>query len=307
MTDANNFDWFKDDGIFMPMMNDTGRNVSYKNAIDLAVPGKTVCDVGAGTGLLSILAAKAGAKKVYAVEVNPGRAEFARNAIEQIGLSNVIEVIQDDFLNTDIAADIYVSETINGQVFGENIIDLSNHALKQGGTFIPSKFNLWLEVYADHPIFPLVMTESAAFEFQPDIDIDPAFEKLINDNFQKQHSLDSTLYSVGTVNGLFTMLPRFDDLKLTKLYETEKLTIDLNQLNDPGNISLTIPANQMSDDRVKVVVLFWECTMYGDVIMSVNNTWFGNPGKVILPWKRQPGTDVKMSYVPSIGNWRISF
>ena len=28
------FDWFNNNGIFMPMINDTGRNVAYKKAIE---------------------------------------------------------------------------------------------------------------------------------------------------------------------------------------------------------------------------------------------------------------------------------
>jgi predicted RNA methylase len=64
-------DWLKDDGIFLPMINDTGRNIFYKAAIESSVKDKVVVDIGAGTGLLSILAAKAGAKKVIAVEKDP--------------------------------------------------------------------------------------------------------------------------------------------------------------------------------------------------------------------------------------------
>ena len=119
MTD--NFDWFKDNGIYMPMINDTGRNIFYKAAIEAAVPGKVVCDIGTGSGLLSIIAAKAGATKVYAVEMDPGRAAFAEDMFARLGLTN-IEVVKGDFLNTDIRADIFVSETIGSQVFNENII-----------------------------------------------------------------------------------------------------------------------------------------------------------------------------------------
>jgi protein arginine N-methyltransferase 1 len=63
-------DWLKDDGIFLPMINDTGRNIFYKNAIESCVKDKIVVDIGTGTGFLSIWAARAGAKKVYSVEQN---------------------------------------------------------------------------------------------------------------------------------------------------------------------------------------------------------------------------------------------
>jgi len=52
------------------MLNDKIRCETYKNAIAASVKGKTVLDVGAGTGFLSVIAAKAGATHVYAVEVS---------------------------------------------------------------------------------------------------------------------------------------------------------------------------------------------------------------------------------------------
>jgi SAM-dependent methyltransferase len=299
------FDWFAHNGIFMPMINDTARNVYYKQAIEAAVPGKVVCDIGTGTGLLSILAAKAGATKVYSVEMDPGRAAFARNIIRQCGLDNIIEVINDNFLNTNITADVYISETIGSQVFNENIIAISQHALRNGGVFLPGSFDLWLELYEDHPIFPLVMNGSAAFEFQPDISIDPTFETLINQGFQAQHPLSTTLYRASTINNLFTMLPRFTDLKLNKLYETDRLTIDLGQPIDENNIRLTIPSDKLTNTTV--AVLFWDAKMYQDITMPVKETWWGNPAKVILPHVKQDNTDLVMYYDPTITDWRLTF
>jgi predicted RNA methylase len=58
------------------MLNDKVRCETYKDAIVTSVNGKIVLDIGAGTGFLSVIAAKAGASHVYAVEYS----EMAENA-----------------------------------------------------------------------------------------------------------------------------------------------------------------------------------------------------------------------------------
>jgi predicted RNA methylase len=301
------FDWFKQNGIYMPMINDTGRNVYYKQAIEEAVPGKIVCDIGTGTGLLSILAAKAGAEKVYSIEMDPGRADFAKKIINKIGLSDKIEVINKNFFDTDVRADIFVSETIGTPVFNEDIIAISQHAIRNGGTFIPGSFDLHVEVYEDHPIFPLVLTESSAFEFQPDIEIDPTFEKIVNESFQAQHPTDTTLYRAGAIHNLFTMLPKFTDLKLTKLYESDPIRVDLNNKTGIDDIRITIPYNKLYIGNTYVVVLFWTANMFGNVKMNVKETWWGNPAKTILPHIRNMKTDLTIWYDKSISNWRLNY
>lgn len=300
------FDWFKQNGIFMPMINDTGRNQLYKMAIEAAVPGKIVCDIGTGTGLLSILAAKAGATKVYSVEMDPGRAEFATQVIKQVGLDHIIEVINADFLTTDIQADVYISETIGSHVFNENILAISDHALRNGGVFIPGSFDLRIAIYEDHPIFPLVILDSQAFEFQPDVDVDITFESIINQQFQNRHPADRTLYQASIVNNLFPMLPRFTDLKLTKLYETALLRIELGKNIDPVELSLTVPNKELTDYTV-VAVLFFTANMYGDITMPVEQTFWGSPIKVILPHTRNEGADLRMWYDSDRAVWRLSY
>lgn len=300
-------DWFGADGIFMPMLNDTGRNQFYEEAINLACSGKTVVDIGTGTGILSILAAKAGAKKVYAVEQDKGRADYAREMFERTGLSSIIEVIHDDFLNTDIPADIYVSETINTQIFGENILELAEHARKHGGKFIPSRFEITAEVYEDHPIFPLCQARSDAFEFQPDISIDPAYESAVSNSFRASHSLENTLYRANVLNGLFTMLPRFNDLRLNKLYTSNTLTVDLNQQIDIDSLRIKIPAADTKQWPENVyIVITWKA-YYESAVMNVNKTWFGNPSRTVLGRTRKPELDIEMWYDSEIRDWRFIF
>ena len=303
------FDWFKNNGIFMPMINDTGRNIFYKNAIEQSVNGKVVCDIGAGTGLLSILAAKAGAAKVYAVEMDPGRASFAEEMIAKVGLTN-IEIIKDNFLNTDICADVYVSETIGSQIFNENIIALSQHAriLTQGnGLFIPGSFEIIARVYENHPIFPVVQSHSEAFEFQPDISIDDTFENEINQRFQARHGLDDTLYRGNVINNFFAQLPKMTDIKLTTLYETDPLIVDLNSNINMEDLRITIPHTVMPGrNREICVVLFWKIR-HQDIVMQSTDSWWGHVSKIILPRVKKPGVDIEAWYDHSITNWRFSF
>jgi protein arginine N-methyltransferase 7 len=61
-----------------PMLNDHNRTAFYKAMLTESVTGESVVlDLGAGTGLLSVLAAQAGAKRVYAVEANRELAEVS--------------------------------------------------------------------------------------------------------------------------------------------------------------------------------------------------------------------------------------
>jgi len=296
-------DFMKDDGVFLPMLNDTGRNVFYKTALELAAPGKIVCDIGTGTGFLSILAVHAGAKHVIAVEQNIERYQYAKSIVEQLGLSNQIELVLGNFLDLDIKADVYVSETINTQIFGEDIIKLSNHAHRHGGEFIPGQFKIHAEVYQNHPIFVVDQSGSEVFEYQPDIDVDPAFANIINTDFQQQHSLADTRYRANQLNRLFTMLSQFTDLKLTKWYQTQPITIDLNQPNTETDITVTIPFNDIRRFRESMyVVLFWQAE-YGEITMNCRDVWFGNISKHIMG----ATTDIEFRYDPQIRNWRLTY
>lgn len=295
-------DFMKDDGVFIPMLNDTGRNIFYKTALELAAPGKTVCDIGTGTGFLSIIAAHAGAKHVIAVERDLQRFQYAKSIIEKLQLTDRIELVTGDFLKLDIPADVYVSETINTQIFGEDIIKLSNHAQRHGGEFIPGQFKIHAKVYQHHPIFVIDQSAPEAFEYQPDIDVDPVFANIINQDFQQQYGLDQTRYTANQLNRLFTMLPRFTDLQLTTWYQTHPITVDLNQLNNENNIAVTIPFDNIKQFQDMYVVLFWQAE-YGIVTMNSNDVWFGNVSKHINKASR----DIVFCYDPQIHNWRLTY
>ena len=302
--DTTGIDFMSDDGVFMPMLNDNGRNKFYKQALDLSARDKIVCDIGAGTGLLSVLALQAGAKHVIAVERNADRFEYLNQTLQKLGLENRIETRHIDFLDSNIQADVYVSETINTQIFGEDILRLSNHVIDRGGQFIPSGFRIWAEIYQDHPVFVLDLSRNESYEFDPGIAVGPNFVDNINRDFARQYDLQKTIYTANQFNRLFTMLDWFNDLKLVKTGQTDPVIINLNQSNVEHDIRITIP-NNIVGKNFPMIVLKWEM-FFLDVVLHSNNCWFGNVAKPIRDQFRT-GSDIVFYYDPTIRNWKLSY
>src|SRR5271170_1567362 len=98
------------------MLRDSVRNEAFRNAIAHAVkPGDVVLDMGAGTGILSVFAAVAGARKVYAVE-RTDVALVARRMVERNGFAGCIDVLQADLEDITLPekVDVLVSEWMGG-------------------------------------------------------------------------------------------------------------------------------------------------------------------------------------------------
>ena len=146
------------------MLNDSRRNRAYAAAIERAVVRgcRTVVDIGAGTGLLAMLAARAGATSVWAVECSPLMAALAREAVQanQRPEITVLEAMStsltvgperfseaerfSDTAHRTIPAkvDLVVSEILDAGLLGEHVLPTLRHAasalLKPGGVMIPS-------------------------------------------------------------------------------------------------------------------------------------------------------------------------
>ena len=87
---------FSDPAEQAAMVLDRIRVDAYARAIAAVVrPGDVVLDVGSGTGVLALLAAKAGARKVYAVE-RTGAIELVRLHAQANGLGHIVEPIHAD-------------------------------------------------------------------------------------------------------------------------------------------------------------------------------------------------------------------
>lgn len=306
VTESEEFNWFRDDGIFMPMLNDSCRNTFYQKCLDRCAENKIVADIGAGTGLLSFLAVKSGAQHVFAIEKNRQRYEYLRHMVERLNLTHKITCFNEDWLNLDIPADIYVSETINTQIFGEDILQLANHAIRNGGQFIPNRFEITATLYKHHPIFVLDQTNSDAWQFDPKIEINKEYQKSINIDFQHSHDLMNTLYLANQLNKLFPLLPRLHEIRLEKIWEGRPLAINLDSPRDGSRCELLIPTQNLPVDTDWYMVLFWKAK-FQDVVMDCRDVWFGNVSKTIEQSARQPGHDIITWYNDEKRNWQVMF
>lgn len=140
------------------MLQDRVRNECYRKAIFQAVkPGDVVLDYGAGTGILSIFAAQAGASKVYGVE-RTDTAKLARRIIDNNGLSTQIEILQGDMETIELPekVDVIVSEWLGGFAIEENMLpDLiiaRDRWLRPGGKILPERTNIWVAPAWDHDL-----------------------------------------------------------------------------------------------------------------------------------------------------------
>jgi len=79
---------------FAAMIADSGRVNAYAKAISAAVrPGDVVADIGCESGLLSLLACRSGARRVFAIEPDES-IQLAREAALANGLGDSIEFFQ---------------------------------------------------------------------------------------------------------------------------------------------------------------------------------------------------------------------
>lgn len=137
---------------FGTMINDQGRMDAYFNALRNVIDSNSVVlDIGAGTGIFTLLACNFGARKVYAIEPE----EIIQVAIDLAAINNFSEkitFIQDLSSRVELPekATVIVSD-LHGTLplFSHHlpsVIDARKRHLSSGGTLIPEQDKLWAAV-----------------------------------------------------------------------------------------------------------------------------------------------------------------
>ncbi len=135
-------------GWHFPMLQDDIRNQAFQEAIERAVrPGMKVLDIGSGSGLLAMMAARAGAREIHSCEMNPVIAAMAEQIVRQNGYADQVSIHAGSSRKLDPdadfggRADLVISEIIGKDFVCEGVLpsmqDAVRRLAKPDARFIP--------------------------------------------------------------------------------------------------------------------------------------------------------------------------
>ena len=247
------------------MVRDRIRTDAFRRAIESVVrPGDTVLDVGAGSGVLSMFAARAGAARVYAVE-ETSVAVLARQLIAANGYQDIVTVIEGDIQDVEPPerVDVVVSEWLGGFGIDEGMLVPVTVArdrwLKPGGTMIPRSVTAWVALVHDRYLADMV----GFLRAEPyGLKLDELADKTVNE----------VLYS-GTFRHLADADIRSD---AAPLWTTDALGIPLAQARAPHEAETELRVRKKG--TANALALWFGADLAPDVSLSVG------PGEAPTHW-----------------------
>jgi len=180
-------DFANHDGVYLSMLNDVARNHFYDQILT-EVRDQHCVEIGFGTGLLSMLALKHGARSIVAYESDADRYQLGCEVIKMLKLQDRITLINRRYDHTcHHNESVVFTETVDDNIWGEG---LYNSLPRQPGKrFLPGQY--FLEIYAV-PISAEVacnlIQAHEEHQFSPGVDVDPQFVSCINLLLSKKYN-----------------------------------------------------------------------------------------------------------------------
>jgi Arginine methyltransferase oligomerization subdomain/Ribosomal protein L11 methyltransferase (PrmA) len=232
------------------LIADRVRIAAFHEALASAVkPGASVVsDIGAGTGIMGLLAAKLGAREVYLYEA----AEVAGVAetILKANRARICQVIpcHSTELDDPPLADVVVSETLGNYALEENIIttlaDARERHLKTGGTIIPGRITQYVvPVVSDRVHKELTVWDDVGF----DLDLNVARTMSLNNVYVRSFAAEELL----------------DGGAVAKTWDEVDLGTDA-RTNRKGEVKWRLDA----DTEIFGFAYWWEAELVPGVVLS---------------------------------------
>ncbi|XP_033117180.1 protein arginine N-methyltransferase 7-like [Anneissia japonica] len=274
---------------YTDMLHDHERNKKYYEGIRLAIQAvhargekAHVLDIGAGTGLLSMMAATAGADTVHACEAFPPIAEGARKIVAQNGFAEKIKVIGKRSTELTVGPDgdlprranILATEVFDTELIGEGAVPTFHHAhkhlLTEDCISVPHSATVYVQVIQSefiwkwHKILPIKV--AGCGDIIPIKEIDScAGAASVHDVQLSQIRADQFQPITDVVSMIdFNFSTGDFEARRTKLHEVKALT----------------------NGFCHAVFMWWSLEMdtAGDIILSTAPTW-AHPDGDAAPWR----------------------
>ncbi len=150
------------------------RIMKFAEAIKKVVkPNMEVLDIGTGSGVLAMLAAKAGASYVTAIDINSDSIEYAKLAAIENGLGERINFHVTNFMDFKPSRkyDVIICEMLSSMMLIEQQIPASQyatkHLLKQDGVLLPKSVTVYVALSQCENIWERFRVHSLIFPRLP--------------------------------------------------------------------------------------------------------------------------------------------
>jgi protein arginine N-methyltransferase 1 len=281
------------------MICDRVRTEAFRRAIDSVVrPGDIVLDVGAGSGILSMFAARAGAARVYAVE-RTSVAVLAQDLAAANGVADIVQVIHGDVMDVVLQerVDVIVSEWLGGFGIDEGmlvpVIAARDRWLKPGGVMIPRSATAWAALVHDRYLGETV-------EFLRDNPYGLRFDDLV------EKTVNEVFYS-----GAFRHLGVRDRRsEASRLWTTDAGRIPLEQAQAPHEAETLLPVR--AQGTANALALWFSAELAPGISLSVGpgeppTHWGMTTAPLRSPVELTPGmvvhARVRTALARPIGTW----
>ena len=272
------------------MLADGLRNKLLYAAIRSKVTPETqFLDIGAGTGVWAILAAKLGAKRVVAVEIEECLIPLIYKHAQENGVADRIEIIHANSNDVRIRGrfDLIVSELFGGDALGvetvKSFVRIRDRFLAPGGVLIPQKLTMMAVP---------VHFENSIDKIPAEIPLEMSFMRSLKLNYGQSVAIT-------------------DRSRLKFLAEPKKLAeIDFHRVKEPPSLANLTASWKMKSDlrQVNAIATFNHSTFTDEIEMDAfgSQSW-GVGINEFVPFERRSGElRFMVTMDPKQGNWSVS-
>lgn len=243
------------------MLGDRVRTSAFLAALEEVVePGDVVVDIGTGTGILAAGAARAGARRVYAIEATP-IGHHARAVFEANGLADRVTLVEGWSTRVTLPerADLVVAEILGSEALEERmlpvLLDARRRLLEPGGLVMPSSVRIFGQVVMvpEERVSSITFTDGNTSRWSAWYDLE--LRALAEYSARLHHRFTATIEDVRSWQGVS------DPVLLAEL--------DLRTIETP-RVDAVVPATMRASGTANAALAFFEAQLSPEVVLSTN-------------------------------------